>query len=720
MPDARVMFRLNDLLSFDLPNVGFQAAGFALVAVLYLLYGAHLLRTGLLQRAADRSAYWFVGAVLATVAWGLVGLVDLFSTKLISWHLALAFDQLRYGCWIGFLLLLMRPMVSQLPAWRARVGVALPVMLLTLSLICNAMVGQQTNVSALAARWLVISQLVWAVLGLLLVEQVFRNQSEQSRWGAKPLCLGLGGLFVYDIYLFSQALMFGGFDLDSLAARSLVHAVAVPLLLMASSRSQRWLSKVQVSKTAAFYSASLLLIGLYLLFIAAVGYYVRFFGGTWGGALQVALLFTALVLLTVLVASGALRARLRVFLGKNFFSYRYDYRLEWLRFTAMLSSKSAPQEVGALVVRGLADMVECSAGALWFKALGDDQFVQSAVLNLPELPVREPTDSLFSRFMAEREWIIDLNAARARRGAADEAELLPGWLAELPSAWLVVPLLVGDEMLGFVVLAQPRTQVALDWEVRDLLKTAARQAAGFLAQMHATEALLEARKFDAFNKMSAFVVHDLKNIITQLSLMMKNAERHRDNPEFQADMMLTVESSLDKMRQMMLQLREGAKPAGVASGVELAPILQRIEGAAHQRGRQLTVQLDDRVATRGDAQRLERVIGHVVQNALDATPNSGRVWVRLAQAAGRVRVEVGDTGAGMSPDFIQHRLFRPFNSTKTSGMGIGSYESFQYIKELGGTIDVKSELGQGTVVTLLMPLFDLRTGTDLRAAGLTA
>ena len=487
---------------------------------------------------------------------------------------------------------------------------------------------------------------------------------------------------------------------------------------MASSRSQRWLTKVQVSKTAAFYSASLLLIGLYLLFIAAVGYYVRFFGGTWGGALQVALLFAALVLLLVLVFSGAMRARLRVFLGKNFFSYRYDYRLEWLRFTAMLSTKSAPQEVGALVVRGLANMVECSAGSLWFKALGDDQFVQSATWNLPDLPVREPVDSPFSRLMGEREWIVDLGAARASNGAAEETVPVPSWLDDLPGAWLAVPLLVGDDMLGFVVLARPRTDVALDWEVRDLLKTAARQAAGFLAQMHATEALLEARKFDAFNKMSAFVVHDLKNIITQLSLMMKNAERHRDNPEFQADMLMTVESSLEKMRQMMLQLREGEKPAGVASGVELAPILQRIEGAARQRGRALQLHVEDRVATRGHAQRLERVIGHVVQNALDATPNSGRVWLRLAQATGRVLVEVGDTGAGMSPEFIQHRLFRPFNSTKASGMGIGSYESFQYIKELGGSIDVTSELGQGTVVTLLMPLFDLRTGTDLRAPGL--
>jgi putative PEP-CTERM system histidine kinase len=708
----------DDLLSLDLPNAGLQAAGFALVAVLHLLYAAFLLRGGLLRRGADRSAQWFMAAVLVTTGWGLAGLVDLVSTKLLTWHLALAFDQLRYVAWIGFLLQLLRPIANQLAPWRARLWLALPALLLALGAACNLLLGLQPGASGAAARLLVASQLGWAVLGLLLVEQLFRNQTEQSRWGAKPLCLGLGGLFLYDVYLFSQAIMFGGFDNDALTARSLVHAVAMPLLLMASSRSQRWLAKVQVSKTAAFYSASLLLIGIYMLFIAAVGYYVRFFGGTWGGALQVALLFAALVVLTVLILSGALRARLRVFLGKNFFSYRYDYRLEWLRFTAMLSSKSSPQEVGALVVRGLADMVECTAGALWFKALGDDQFVQSAMLNLPELQGREPTDSRFCRFMAEREWIIDLHAARDRQSAAEEAELVPGWLGELTSAWLVVPLLVGDEMLGFVVLAKPRTEVALDWEVRDLLKTAARQAAGFLAQMHATEALLEARKFDAFNRMSAFVVHDLKNIITQMSLMMKNAERHRDNPEFQQDMLLTVESSLDKMRQMMLQLREGEKPAGMVSGVELAPVLQRIEVAARQRGRQLALQVDEKVATRGHAQRLERVIGHLVQNALDATPNSGRVWVRLAQTAGRVLVEVGDTGVGMTPEFIQHRLFRPFSSTKTSGMGIGSYESFQYIKELGGSIDVKSELGRGTVVTLLMPLFDLRTGTDLRPPGL--
>ena len=700
--------------TLDALPVGLPLAGFAAVALAHAAFAFQLWRAGLLRPPAQRAAVPFLLAVLCTTAWGLSSLADLESTKRFTWHQALLFDQLRYAAWAAFLLLLLRPMASGLTRRSTRIGLALPVALALAGGGANLWIGLWPDQAAAAGRVLVASQLAWAVLGLLLVEQVIRNQVEQTRWAAKPLCLGLGFLFVYDVYLYSQALMFGGFDADVLGARGLVHALTVPLLLVASRRHAQWLARVQVSKTAAFYSASLLLIGLYLLFVAGVGYYVRFFGGTWGGALQVALLFAALVLLSVLLFSGTLRARLRVFLGKNFFSYRYDYRVEWLRFTAMLSTRSAPQEVGGLVVRGLADMVECPAGCLWFKALGDDRHVPSAAWNMAQPDVREPTDSPLCRFMHEREWIVDLNAARARHGPPGEAEVLPDWLRGLDQAWLVVPLLARDEMLGFVVLAQPRTAVELDWEVRDLLKTAARQAAGFLAQMHATEALLEARKFDAFNRMSAFVVHDLKNIITQLSLMMKNAERHRDNPEFQQDMLMTVESSLEKMRQMMLQLREGERPAGAASGVELAPLLQRIQAAAVQRGRQVGLELVDRIATRGHEQRLERVIGHVVQNALDATPATGKVWVQLRQSAGRAMVVVGDTGAGMSPEFIQNRLFRPFNSTKTSGMGIGSYESFQYIRELGGSIDVKSEVGQGTVVTLLMPLFDLRTASDLR------
>ncbi len=148
-------------------------------------------------------------------------------------------------------------------------------------------------------------------------------------------------------------------------------------------------------------------------------------------------------------------------------------------------------------------------------------------------------------------------------------------------------------LIGFVVLASARAPMDVNWEVNDLLKTAGRQAASFLALMQATEALLEVRKFDAFNRMSAFVVHDLKNVVTQLSLMMKNAERLKDNPEFREDMLITVDNALDRMRQLMLQLREGATPPGTAFGVELEAIAHRLASVARERGRTLELDLAD-------------------------------------------------------------------------------------------------------------------------------
>jgi len=275
------------------------------------------------------------------------------------------------------------------------------------------------------------------------------------------------------------------------------------------------------------------------------------------------------------------------------------------------------------------------------------------------------------------------------------------------------------DMTGFVLLGRPRARVELNWEVRDLLRTASSQASSYLAQMQATEALLEARKFDAFNRMSAFVVHDLKNIVTQLSLMMKNAKRLRDNPEFQQDMLDTVENSLEKMRQLMLQLREGDKPHGLSSGVDLEQIALRLAAAAKGKGRVLELSLQSGVSTRGHLERVERVVGHVVQNAFDATPVEGSVRLTLDAQGSQARVQIEDTGCGMSEEFIQNRLFKPFQTTKESGMGIGAHESYQYVQELGGKISVQSELNRGTTVTLLLPLFHAQTPSPASALGLS-
>ena len=178
-------------------------------------------------------------------------------------------------------------------------------------------------------------------------------------------------------------------------------------------------------------------------------------------------------------------------------------------------------------------------------------------------------------------------------------------------------------------------------------------------------------------------------------------------------MLATIENSLDKMRQLMLQLREGEANASGFSGVDLVPIARRLGTLAEQRGRRLELRAGDSVVTRGNEARIERVLGHVVQNAIDATGPEGRVWLEVERAAGQARVVVGDTGQGMSEEFVRTRLFKPFNTTKQGGMGIGAYESFEYLKELGGSIDVASELHKGTIVTIRLPLLETQTRSDL-------
>ena len=694
-------------------NVAF--ACFALSALMHAALGAYMVVAR--RNRADRGGpgRFFVAGVLASATWSAVSAAAIIQAS-DNWLIAAAvLDVLRYALWFAFLLVLIRPVRSASGARDASLlqPAAILVVLGSLTLVVTR--GWQGRLADESDRWLLLLPLLLPLCGLLLVEQLYRKLGEDSRWGSKPICLALACIFAFDLYMYSEALLFGRFDTDVKSVRGAGHLLAVPFLFLAARRHTDWMKRLQVSRTAAFHSATLLLAGGYLLFMSAVGYYVRYFGGNWGRALQISLLIAGLAFLLVLAMSGTLRSWLRVFVGKHFFSYRYDYREEWLRFTATLSATGTPQELGMGVVRGLARMVECPAGSLWTRSGPDGPFVQAVRWNVPAVEARESADSAFCSFLQGRHWVIDLHEFRdSPRLYGDMA--LPTWLLGAPGMWVVVPLLAGDELLGFVLMAPPRAAMKLDWEVRDLLKTAGRQAASYLAQMQATEALLEARKFDAFNRMSAFVVHDLKNIVTQLSLMLRNAERLHANREFQQDMLLTVESSLEKMRRLMLQLREGATPPGGSRGVELVPLMQRLQSLAASQGRTLEVRALEKLATRGHEERLERVLGHLVQNAFDATPASGQVWATVQRFSGQVVVEVGDTGAGMSEEFVKTRLFRPFSTTKQSGMGIGMYESGQYIRELGGSIEVDSAPERGTLLTVRLPVFEVQQGNDLLPA----
>jgi putative PEP-CTERM system histidine kinase len=544
--------------------------------------------------------------------------------------------------------------------------------------------------------------LVLAVSGLILAEQLYRRVEPQHRWGIKPLAVALAGLFGIDLLLYADAMLFARLDADIWLARGFANAVVIPFIAVATVRNTNWSIDLHVSRQAVFHSSALLISGVFLLFVAGAGYVVRFVGGDWGRALEIELLFIAALFALLVAASGRFRARLKVFVSKHFFSYRYDYREEWLRFTRTLATQGPLLRVQERTIVALANLVESPAGALWLRDEGRG-YVQAARWNVPPSDGVERLDGALATFLERTGWIVGLDDLHADPGQY-AGLTLPGWLDAVPSAWLIVPLASSSSLLGFVVLARPRAQVDGDWEVRDLLKTASRQAANFLGEIRVSEALLEARKFDAFNRMSAFVVHDLKNLVAQLSLMLKNAERHRDNPQFQADMLGTVQNVVARMNQLMLQLRSGTTPVDKPHPVDLAAVARRVCAARAGSGRAITCEATAAVYGTGHDDRLEHVVSHIVQNALDATHDAGKVTVRAERDARQACIVVSDDGAGMTEAFVRERLFKPFQTTKASGMGIGMYESAQYVAGLGGDILVASTPGAGTTVRLRLPL----------------
>jgi putative PEP-CTERM system histidine kinase len=547
---------------------------------------------------------------------------------------------------------------------------------------------------------------VLAITGLVLVEQFYRNASTQERWAIKYLCIALGGAFIFDFYLYSEAMLFSAFDKAVWNARGLINALLVPLIWVSLKRRIQTDLKVAISHRMAFHTVSLLGTGVYLMLMAAAGYYIRLVGGDWGHILQTVFLFGAVLLLLLVVSSGTVRARLRVFLSKHFFRYRYDYREEWLRFTSLLTEGEPGSQLYERALHAVAHLVDSTGAGLWLRQ-DHGPYRRVAEWNFATVDGQVEGHDPFVRFMESRNWVLDLNECRQQPEQLEGAAL-PDWLKNSREAWLAIPLLWHDHMLGFMVLGPSLGQVGFNWEVSDLLKTAARQAAAHLAQAQAAEALTVARQFESFNRAAAFVVHDIKNLVAQLSLLLANAEKHRHNPEFQEDMLATIESSVARMNRMLTKLRDEPSHSRT-SEVSLDALLQDVIRSKSAYSLKPTLDIHTPgMRVRAEPERLARVIGHIVQNAIEATPFTGKVGVTLSREGEWAVIDVVDTGSGMDDEFIRERLFRPFASTKGTGMGIGAYECREYIQELGGNILVESRVGpgprQGTRFTIRLPL----------------
>jgi putative PEP-CTERM system histidine kinase len=595
----------------------------------------------------------------------------------------------------GWLVLLTGVFARRLPRWFAILVQVIWVSLLVAQLLHWAHPAMQMRFDGL----------VLALVGLVLIEQVHRNSAAERDW-LRYLLIGVGAQFAYDLFLYAQAEVLGSVHATAWGVRGAVAALALPTIVLAVRRSVRSSASIFISRHVIFYSTALAAVGIYLVAMATGGYYVRFMGGTWGEALQLLFLFGAAAVLVSLLWSAVFSRRLRVFINKHFYRNKYDYRVEWLRFVRTLSS-TAPENVQLGALQALTQVFSSPQALLFVVDDSGRQFravaCSSDTAKETALPPAVNANAEMVQFMQRRGWIIDLDEYRRAPGMYENIEL-PEWLESNSAMSIVAPMMLGSVLAGFVVLARPPPPFELTYEDRDLLMTMGQHIATHLAQQEANRKLAENRQFETYSRLTAFMMHDLKNSAAQLRLVVSNAVKFRHQPEFVDDAMATIDNAAQRITRLLDQLRLGAS-ATARQSLRLHDLIEAaLRRCATNAPQPVLTSAPLDVRIEADQEHLTSVIEHVVRNAQDATPSDGRVNIDVSQNGPEVTILVVDSGCGMDPEFLRDRLFRPFDTTKgAAGMGIGAHQAREYVRSLGGFVDVQSSPGQGTRFAITLP-----------------
>lgn len=550
---------------------------------------------------------------------------------------------------------------------------------------------------------LMIDMLV-AIGALMLLHNLYAGADNALRPVLRWTGIALAATFAYDLNLGALtyvAAMPPG-DLQNL--RGLFAGTMAVLYALGTSASD---PRVQFSpsRTVTFRTLSLLLIGAYLTGVVLVTKALALIGGDAARAGQAVFAVIGAVVAAFALPSPRLRAWLRVTVSKHLFQHRYDYREEWLRFTRTIGrGGTGYASLEERAVKALADMTESPAGLLLMPN-EESQLELTARWNWPTIAVPAVAcDLALSALIEHNNLVLALDEVRSGIDYHGETTHVPDWLTEAEDVWALVPLIHFDRLVGVIVLARPRYPRKLDWEDFDLLRVAGQQLASYLAEQAGQQALMDASRFDEFNRRMAFVMHDIKNLVSQLSLLAANAEKHADNPAFRADMLVTLRNSADKLSALLARL--GRYGPGQVSDVAPIELVELARGVAARFAARHPVALtrEDPVTIVGNREALEQALIHLVQNAIDASESSMPVFLDVTGEGLHGTIEVVDTGEGMSPEFVRTGLFKPFVSSKYGGFGIGAFEARELVRAMGGRLTVESREGLGTRFAVVLPI----------------
>lgn len=549
----------------------------------------------------------------------------------------------------------------------------------------------------------VLNMLV-AIGALVLLHNLYAGAAAASRQIIRWSGIALAVMFGYELNLYTIAYLSGSYPEVLIALESAIGGAMTVFLALGMHGTGSRL-QFRPSRAVTFQTLSLLVIGSYLLVMVLITRSLTLLGEDIGRLTQIGFLVVAVVVAIIWLPSPRLRGWLRVTATKHLFQHRYDYRQEWLRFMRTIGHASgAGPSFYERAAKALADITD-SPAALLLMPNEEAKLELTARWNWPTVEVPAVAgDFSLSAVLEQHNHILDMDEARAGVDYHGELAHLPAWLNEAQDAWALVPLLHFDRLVGVIVLARPRIERRLDWEDFDLLRVVGQQLASYIAEQASQQALMDASRFDEFNRRMAFVMHDIKNLASQLSLLSANAQKHSDNPAFRADMLVTLSNSSDKLNALLARLgRYGSGGAANIAEIDLAKIASGV-CKRFEHTHPVSLCRADKVRVRADTEALEQAVIHLVQNAVDASTHHEPVFLSVSSDGINGQIEVVDTGSGMTPEFVRTGLFKPFVSSKQDGFGIGAFEAREMIKAMGGRLTVTSREGVGTRFCISLPV----------------
>ncbi|MCK4710850.1 MAG: PEP-CTERM system histidine kinase PrsK, partial [Gammaproteobacteria bacterium] len=491
-----------------------------------------------------------------------------------------------------------------------------------------------------------------------------------------------------------------------LVSRGFIQIFIVPLLFITMSRNPVWRLKLNISRRVVFHTGTLAISGIYLILMATAGYYIKATGGQWGSLLQTIFFIGSILAFFVLIMSRQMRAKLTVYISRHFFRYHYDYRHEWVSMTKALFIENQDEKLAYRALHQISSLVNSTGGGIWIKN-EDNIYIYTEDLHGNWNHLQPNIDEQnFILYLKEKNWIINIDEYKEDPKSYDGLTL-PNTILSLPNAWLIIPLNIQTDLVGFIILSYSHANIDFNWEDYDILKISGHQAASALAQMLDSEALAKSRQFEAYNQMSAFVIHDIKTVVSQLSLMVKNAEQHKTNPAFIDDMVKTTEHSVNKMQKLLKQLKREAS-SDQTDELDLSRLIKNVI-SEHQNNQPRPTIKDipaEKIIIKASQEQIQSAITHIIKNAQEATSDDGYIRINITKTDHTALIKISDNGTGMDQSFIENSLFKPFSSTKgLSGMGIGVYQCRQYIRAANGDINVESQPGDGSTFTITLPIY---------------